>query len=342
MLASPPLLLVAPPCVLVVVPPLLALPPRIESLPAEAPPVLEVAPPSLPGGSPLEPDEHPATMRAAANWHARTEREEREFTIGPVSHGGARQALAGNAACAALERFHRDAPRPLRRGAIFPPGLTPGRDHALIVLARMRSFIVIGRTATASPDFSLEDLPSSSGRLDVLLRCVRAALLYSHGLRTDVRVYLVLRGSPLAPRVLRIDAATARFIRPDERSLAVLVKKTLGAAHEGADGEFVELRPGVSLARGDLDCVLSELGEARLYLLDEHAPDVREVGCGRQGDSGAAAYFLGDHLGFESEDRERLSALGATAVSVGPRSLHSDDVIAVLWNELDRSDAQTC
>ena len=155
----------------------------------------------------------------------------------------------------------------------------------------MRSFIVIGRTATASSDFSLEDLPSSSGRLDVLLRCVRAALLYSHGLRTDVRVYLVLRGSPLAPRVLRIDAATARFIRPDERSLAVLVKKTLGAAHESVDGEFVELRPGISLARGDLDCVLSELGGAQLYLLDEHAPDVRELGRGTQGGSGEAAYF---------------------------------------------------
>jgi tRNA pseudouridine-54 N-methylase len=141
--------------------------------------------------------------------------------------------------------------------------------------------------------------------------------------------------------VLRIDAATARFIRPDERSLAVLVKKTLGAAHESAGGEFVELRPGLSLARGDLDCVLSDLAGARLYLLDEHAPDVRELGRGSQGDSGEAAYFLGDHLGFEPEDRERLSSLRAVAVSVGPRSLHSDDVIAVLWNELDRRDART-
>ena len=32
----------------------------------------------------------------------------------------------------------------------------------------MRRFVVIGRTASASPDFSLVDLAGTSGRLDVL------------------------------------------------------------------------------------------------------------------------------------------------------------------------------
>ncbi|HVJ21656.1 MAG TPA: hypothetical protein VM686_39900 [Polyangiaceae bacterium] len=196
----------------------------------------------------------------------------------------------------------------------------------------MRSFVVIGQTARASADFLLDDLPGSSGRLDVLLRCVRAALLYSHGLRSAVRVYLVLRGGPAAPRVLRIDSKSARFIRPDERSLALLVQKTLAAAPEELGSEFVELRPGVSLARGDLDCVLLDLGGTALYVLEEQAQDVRSVG--RRYDN--SAYFLGDHLGFEPADRERLSALGATAVSIGPLSLHSDDAIAILSNELDR------
>ena len=40
-----------------------------------------------------------------------------------------------------------------------------------------RRFVVIGQQASASPDFSLLDLPGTSGRLDVLLRCLRAALL---------------------------------------------------------------------------------------------------------------------------------------------------------------------
>src|SRR5262245_35771030 len=168
----------------------------------------------------------------------------------------------------------------------------------------MRNFVVIGRTATASPDFRLDDLPSSSGRLDALLRCIRAALLYSHGLRTDTRVYLILRGGPAAPRVVRVDAASARFIRPDERSLALLVQKTLAAAPAELADEFVELRPGVALARGDLDLVLRELDGAALYLLEEDGASVRDI----ELPATDAAYFLGDHLGFEPADRDRLAA----------------------------------
>jgi tRNA pseudouridine-54 N-methylase len=34
----------------------------------------------------------------------------------------------------------------------------------------VRRFVLIGQTASASGDFLLQDLPSSSGRLDALLR----------------------------------------------------------------------------------------------------------------------------------------------------------------------------
>lgn len=195
----------------------------------------------------------------------------------------------------------------------------------------MQSFVLIGQTATASADFRLDDLPGSSGRLDVLLRCIRAALLVSHGLRADVRVYLVLRGGPQAPRVLRVDSGSAKFIRPDERSLALLVQKTLAAAPDTLGGDFVELRPGMALARGDLDCVLADLKGAALYVLEEGAPDIRDAS-----PRDDATYFIGDHAGFAAGDVERLKTLGAGALSIGPVSLHSDDVVAVLSNELAR------
>jgi tRNA (pseudouridine54-N1)-methyltransferase len=195
----------------------------------------------------------------------------------------------------------------------------------------VRSFVIIGQTATASPNFRLDDLPGSSGRLDVLLRCIRAALLVSHGLRADVRVYLVLRGGSEAPRVLRIDGNSAKFIRPDERSLALVVQKTLAAAPHDLGGAFVELRPGIALARGALDLVLSDLHGAALYVLEEGAADLRGISL-----AGDAAYFIGDHLGFSARDLELLHERGATALSIGPVSLHSDDVVAVLSNELER------
>jgi tRNA (pseudouridine54-N1)-methyltransferase len=201
----------------------------------------------------------------------------------------------------------------------------------------MRRFVIIGQKATASDDFLLEDLPGTSGRLDVLLRCVRAALLLSHGLRRDVVVYLVLLGGSRAPRVLRFDAAAAKFVRPDERSLATLVRKALATGHDVSAGGFVDARPGISVMSGGLEGAIADLGDATPYVLDEGAPDIRELAqLGRD-----SAFFLGDHLGFDDATRAQLAEIGARPISVGPMSLHADDVIAIVSNELDRRGARS-
>jgi tRNA (pseudouridine54-N1)-methyltransferase len=200
-----------------------------------------------------------------------------------------------------------------------------------------RSFVVIGGRASASDDFRLDDLPSSSGRLDALVRCIRAALLVSHGVRRDVRLYLVLRGGPRAPRTVRIDGRTATFLRPDERSLATLLKKALATDVDGEVDGFAPARPGIAIARGDLEVALADVGEAALFVLDEGAPDARVDGAfGRP----SAVFVLGDHLGFDEGTRASLARLGATPRSVGPRSLHTEDVVTLIVNELDRHDAK--
>src|SRR5262249_19596848 len=140
---------------------------------------------------------------------------------------------------------------------------------------RVRSFVVVGRTATSKDDFLLDDLPGTSGRLDVLVRCIRAALLVSHGVRKDCNVHLVLRNE----RVLSIDGATAQFVRPDERALAVLVKKALATG---------EPKRGVSVAEGGIESVLASLGGATLWTLEEGAPDIRGASLGGPHD----AFFI--------------------------------------------------
>lgn len=200
----------------------------------------------------------------------------------------------------------------------------------------MRRFVVIGQRATASPDFSLSDLPSSSGRLDVLLRCLRAAFLVSHGLRRDTVVYLVLLGGPSAPRTLRIDGASVRFLRPDERSLAVTVQKALAEPAEGTG--FVTVRPGIAVAAGGLSAVMNDLELAAplaFFVLEEGAPDLRDAPLAGPD----PVFFFGDHLGFHEASRARLSELGATAVGLGPVSVHADDAVVLVAHELDRRDA---
>jgi tRNA (pseudouridine54-N1)-methyltransferase len=197
----------------------------------------------------------------------------------------------------------------------------------------MRRFVIIGQKATASDDFLLDDLPGTSGRLDVLLRCIRAALLFSNGLRRNVVVYLVLLGGPRAPRVLRADAAATKFVRPDERSLATLIRKALASRADTAASGFVEVKPGISISSGGLQHAIADLGDATPYLLEEGARDVREV---RALGAHASAFFVGDHLGLDSATRAQILAIGAQPISVGPLSLHADDVIAIVSNELDR------
>jgi tRNA (pseudouridine54-N1)-methyltransferase len=197
----------------------------------------------------------------------------------------------------------------------------------------MRRFVVIGRDAVASEDFLLDDLAGSSGRLDVGLRCIRAALLVSHGLRRDAVVYLVLGGGPLAPRALRVRGAEARFLRPDERSLAVLAKKVLASRVDDQGEGFVDARPGIALAHGGLRPVLADLGSATPYVLEPHAPDIRDAADFRHTD---AAFFLGDPGGFDETTRAQLTATGARPLSVGPVGIHAEDAIAIVSNEIDR------
>ncbi len=199
----------------------------------------------------------------------------------------------------------------------------------------MRRFVVIGRTATASPDFSLVDLPGTSGRLDVLLRCVRAALLVSHGVRRDTTVYLVLLGGPDAPRTVRIEGASVKFLRPDERSMALLLKKSLaaapGVATAGGAFGFAAVRPGISVAAAGLEAVREDVAGSALWVLERASADVRAASPGED-----VTFFVGDHLGLDQATRDELASWGAKTTSLGPEDVHADDAIAIVSNELDR------
>jgi tRNA (pseudouridine54-N1)-methyltransferase len=198
-----------------------------------------------------------------------------------------------------------------------------------------RRFVVIGQRARGSADFSLDDLPGTSGRLDVLLRCVRAALLVSHGVRRDTTVYLVLLGDPRVPKTLRFDGACARFIRPEERSAAVLVQKMLAAGREGPG--FVTVRPGIAISHAGLSAALADLGRAKPYVLEEGGPDIRAAAIDRR----EAVFFVGDHLGFDPSARAELAALSPTRLGLGPVSVHAEDAVTLVANELDRRAEQS-
>jgi tRNA (pseudouridine54-N1)-methyltransferase len=191
----------------------------------------------------------------------------------------------------------------------------------------MKSFIILGHKAATAP-FSLNDLPGAAGRMDILCRCVNAALFLSHDLRRDVRVYLVLKGEPDPPKLIRFDGSGVRYLSPDERSAASLIRKAL---EKNVQGFWTESTPGVSIRKGELGDLLGELNKRIIYLRED-GEDIR----GKKFED--PLFVLGDHLGMTEEEEKLIERYEHEMVSVSPLSLHADHCIVLLHNEMDRQE----
>jgi tRNA (pseudouridine54-N1)-methyltransferase len=187
----------------------------------------------------------------------------------------------------------------------------------------MTLFAIIGHLARTDGGFSINDLPGSGGRMDVLCRCVNASLFLSHDLRRDTDCYLVLCGEPAGPKTVKFSGAQVRSLSPDERSAAALIKKVIDTP---CGREFREAAPGVFIRKGGLDMLIAEHAFA---VLDEKGDDVRKA-------SGPLpeAFLLSDHLNFTRDEENMIR--NCPRYSAGPRCLHADHTIIVLHNELDR------
>lgn len=195
----------------------------------------------------------------------------------------------------------------------------------------MKNFIIIGHKAVTAP-FSLNDLPGSAGRMDILCRCVNAAFFLSHDLRRDVRVYLVLKGEPAPPKLIRFDGAGVRYLSPDERSAAWLIKKAL---EKNVQDFWIESTPGVSIRKGDFSDLLAELKTPYLIYLREDGEDIRRK---KFDETSELLFVLGDHLGLSDDEEKIIEGYGHEIMSVGPLSLHADHCIILLHNEMDRAE----
>jgi len=189
----------------------------------------------------------------------------------------------------------------------------------------MKRFAIVGHVAETGGNFSLNDLPGSGGRMDVLCRCISSSLFLSHDLRRDVECYLVLCGEPDPEKTVLFCGSGVRRLSPDERSSAALIKKALSIP---CGDEFRESTPGVYVRRGGLSRILSEIPFA---VLDEAGEDLRGV------PELPEAYLLSDHQNFTPAEEEAIA--GAARYSVGPLSLHADHAITVLLNEIDRRES---
>lgn len=189
----------------------------------------------------------------------------------------------------------------------------------------MRQFVVLGHTAPTDPDFALDDLPGGAGRLDVLCRCVNAAFVLSHAIREDVRVLLVLQDRV----TLRFEGDELRYLSPDERNIASLIRRALEASEEAVGHREAESTPGIYVSTRDLEAVLDE-GSGTTVMLHEDGDPIRDLA-----PPADPIFVLSDHRDFTDEEAALLSSRSDARVTVGPKRLHADHAITIAHNYLD-------
>ncbi len=190
----------------------------------------------------------------------------------------------------------------------------------------MRRFLVVGHRAVTSPNFPLDDLAGAAGRMDILLSAANAALLVAHDLRRDAEADLLLLGPPDPPRLVRILGHLVRRYQPDLRSNAALVRRAL---EHGSRVER-EVSPGILVSKASFSEALDRLRPPFIYM-KEGGEDIR--GASIPAD---ATFVLSDNQDLTPEEERDLLARDPLVVGVGPRTVHTDQAIVLVQNELDR------
>ncbi|MCK5037618.1 MAG: tRNA (pseudouridine(54)-N(1))-methyltransferase TrmY [Thermoplasmata archaeon] len=197
----------------------------------------------------------------------------------------------------------------------------------------MPTFVIVGHKCNTDGLFTLNDLPGSTGRLDILLRCVNASFFLSNGLRKDVETYLVLLGGEDAPKTVRFCGSELKYLNPDERSTAALVKNAL-MQKIGVGGE-VRSSPGIYVSRRGLKDVLGQLGSrdnTRFIHLKENGKPIRDAELDPDID---VIFVMGGQFDLTEDEEEMVMGYEPMMISLGPLKLHASHCIALVLNELD-------
>ena len=171
--------------------------------------------------------------------------------------------------------------------------------------------------------------------MDEIARAVSTAFTLSNDLRRDTEVTILFRAAPPPKaRQIVLQGARLRYLNPDERSTAALLKNAL--VRSIPLDRPVESSPGLVVAPTD------PVAELRRFAGNPGALWLREVGAPLASvpplgpDFTAIVSDADDPL---PEEVGVLESSGARAVSVGPKSLRTSQCIDLLHAHFDRLEA---
>jgi tRNA (pseudouridine54-N1)-methyltransferase len=190
----------------------------------------------------------------------------------------------------------------------------------------VRQFLFLAHRVPVGGAFTLNDLAGGGGRMDEVARAVSTAFTLSNDLRRDVEVTILFGAEPLPrARRMRLDGRRLKFLNPDERSTAALLKNSL-VRSAGVDRD-VEASPGLVVGPADpLEALQSFATTPGTLRLTEGgspigAEDVR---------AGSFRAVVSDPTDPTPEEVAVLRGSGAAARTLGPRSLRTSQCVDAL------------
>jgi len=201
----------------------------------------------------------------------------------------------------------------------------------------MRRFLILAHRVPTSGEFTLNDLAGGAGRMDEVARAVSTAFTLSNDLRRDTELTVLFVADP-PPKARRIDLVgnRLRFLNPDERSTAALLKNAL--VRSVAFPRPFESSPGLTIAAADPAAVLREFVTLPnpVWLSEDGRPIEEWPSPG-----GEIAAVVSDPYDPTPEEAELLRSTGVPCVRVGPRSLRTSQVVDLVHHELDLREASS-
>jgi tRNA (pseudouridine54-N1)-methyltransferase len=199
----------------------------------------------------------------------------------------------------------------------------------------MRRFLLIAHRVPVSGSFTLNDLAGGAGRMDEIARAVSTAFTLSNDLRRDTEVTVLFVAEPVpAARKIELVGARLRYLNPDERSTAALLKNALVRSTNFP--RELESSPGLRVSPVDpteeLRRFLSLPGT--VWLTESGAPLAEYAGPTQE-----FGGVISDPYDPSDGEVALLRGSGVPQLSVGPRSLRTSQVIDLLHHELDVREA---
>ncbi|MDE1820419.1 MAG: hypothetical protein KGJ23_07055 [Euryarchaeota archaeon] len=199
----------------------------------------------------------------------------------------------------------------------------------------MRRVLLLVHRVPVDGAFTLNDLAGTGGRLDEVASVVAATFLVSNGLRRDCELTLLLSQDPARARKVRMEGRRLKFLNPDERSTAALLKNALVRSWTRPTDEM-ETTPGIFVGpcRPEED-LKAFLGRPGTFWATESGEPLRAASL----EPGETGFVLSDPWDPTDQERGLLEASGVPRIAVGPRSLRSSQCVVLFQNELDLREA---